>query len=131
MLASDREMLSEACRRLKLLGFSDEYIDRFAEAGEVMVCMPPLWKVIPADEELKQLVQQYEQEYDVRVYLAYRFYDLRGGVQSALLYVDRNAERYDAARFFLADRSPRVLVYEHTADRDEGVKGIRLPPISF
>lgn len=126
MLATGREMLDEAERRLLDLGFPQSMTWAFHGSGEPWICLPIFGDCYPIEyEELKQLVQQYGQEYDVLIYLVLRFYS-PDGQEDAFLYVDRDVERWEFDRDFLRSGTPRAIVYKYASGEDAGPQTIRI-----
>lgn len=84
--------VEEAVKRMKALHISDDAIKQFVQEGTVMVSEPPLGALYWIDDELKQLVQQFEQEYNALVYLVVRCYSTLGKMDSFLYISDYDEE---------------------------------------
>lgn len=126
LLATGREMLDEAERRLLDLGFPQDMTWAFRALKEPWICLPILGDCCPIEyEELKQLVQQCGQEYDVLIYLVLRFYSPEGQ-EDAFLYVNRDVERWEFDRDFLRSGTPRAIVYKYSSGEDAGPQTIRI-----
>lgn len=119
MLATGREMLDEAEKRLLGLGFPQSMTWAFHGSGEPWICLPILGDCYPIEaDELKQLAQQCGREYDVLIYLVLRFYS-PNGTEDAFLYVDRDIGRWEEARECLAAGMPKAIVYKYSSGEDE------------
>lgn len=104
---------AEAVRRMKELRIFSEAVSQFEKNGSVMVSEPPFGGLYFIGDEQKELVTEFEKEYDVLVYLVVRSYTGFGKMDS-FLYVSDHEEEWEMD--FSDVRSGCPLTYTHNYD---------------
>lgn len=105
--------VEEAVKRMKALHIIDDAIKQFIKDGTVMVSEPPLGALYWIDDELKRLVQQFEQEHNALVYLVVRCYSTLGKMDS-FLYVSDHDEEWEMDNEDVG--SGYAMTYTHNYD---------------
>ena len=124
----ERELkVKEAVKRMKALHIYDDAINQFIKDGVVMVSEPPLGGLYWIDDDLKQLVQQFEQKHNALVYFVIRCYSTIGKMDS-FLYVSDYNEEWELDNEDVSEGY--VMTYTHNYDAHDcsefgsiGVKG--------
>lgn len=83
----------EAVKRLVMLDIFGDAIEQFEKFDTVMVSEPPMGGLYWLNDEEKEMVAEFEREYDALVYLVVRAYTEFGKCDS-LLYVSDEEEEW-------------------------------------
>lgn len=93
MNVSNEIKKTEAIKRMKAMGIIPNAIKQFAEENVVMVSEPPLGGLFWLSDEEKEMVRDFEQEYNALVYLVVRSYTNIGKMDN-IFYVSDNKEEW-------------------------------------
>lgn len=84
----------EAIRRMKSLDIINDAINQFKREDIVMVSEPPFGALYWLNDEEKEMVEEFEEEYDALVYMVVRSFTNFGKMDS-LLYVSDYEEEWE------------------------------------
>lgn len=83
---------AEAIKRMKAMGLFPDAIKQFKNADIVMVSEPPLGGLYWLNDEEKEMVRKFEQEYNALVYLVVRSFTNIGKIDNIFYVSDHQDE---------------------------------------
>ena len=103
---------AEAIKRMKAMHIYADAIKQFKDDDVVMVSEPPLGGLFWVNDDEKKIVQDFEQEHDVLVYLVVRAYTTFGKMDS-LLYVSNYKDEWQMEMDDIADGYVMTYTINH------------------
>lgn len=102
----------EAIKRMKALSIYSETINQFEKDGLVSYSEPPIGTNYWLTDKQKEIVSEFEEEYNALVYFAVRAYT-EFGVLDAFLYVSDHEDEWILDRNDIKDGYAYAYVYNH------------------
>ena len=102
----------EAIHRMKCMGIIKDAIEQFKEEDIIMVCEPPIGGLYWLNKEEKEMVQEFEQEYNALVYIIVRSWTNIGQMDN-LFYVSDYKEEWEMDRDDIEENLACVYVKNH------------------
>lgn len=118
---------AEAVGRMKLLHLFPETIRQFEQENYVSLSEPPVGAFFWIDDEGKEAVRKFEDEYNALVYVGIRAYTTIG-VMDSFLYVSDHKEEWCADRIDLQNKEPLAYVVNWTAPDCSEIGAIGIEP---
>ena len=103
---------AEAIKRMKAMHIYADAIKQFKDDDVVMVSEPPLGGLFWLSDDEKKIVQDFEQEHDVLVYLVVRAYTNFGKMDS-FLYVSNYEDEWQMEMDDIADGYVMTYTINH------------------
>ena len=104
----------EAINRMRAMHVFNDAIKQFAEDDTVMVSEPPLGGLYWLNEEQKQMVQEFENEWNALVYLVVRSYTNIGTMDN-IFYVSNHKDEWGMDNDDIKENYACVYVVNHSA----------------
>lgn len=124
-----REMKKkEAIERMKSLSIINDAISQFKKDNIVMVSEPPFGALYWLNEEEKQMVKEFEDEYNVLVYMVVRAFTNFGKMDSLLFVSDYDYE-WDYERYNAEDGYIMSYTINHDAPECSDMGSIVVKPM--
>lgn len=102
----------EAIKRMKALDIIDDAMNQFKNEDIIMVSEPPFGALYWLDDEEKEMVEEFEEEYDALVYMVVRSFTNFGKMDS-LLYVSDYEEEWEMDNADINDGYVMSYVINH------------------
>lgn len=103
---------AEAVDRMRVLGVFPETIKQFERDGKLSVSEPPFGAFYWVDDETRQRVREFEEDYNAMVYLVIRSYTTLGKMDN-FLYVSDHEDEWEQDRDDLTIAEPLCYVYSY------------------
>ena len=114
MNVSREDKKEEAIKRMRAMHVFNDAIKQFAEDDTVMVSEPPLGGLYWLNEEQKQMVQEFENEWNALVYLVVRSYTNIGTMDN-IFYVSNHKDEWGMDNDDIKENYACVYVVNHSA----------------
>lgn len=106
------EKRMEAIKRMKKMNIFNNAIKQFAEDHAVMMSEPPIGGLYYLNTEQKEMVQDFENEYNALVYLVVRTHT-NLGMMDSLFYVSDHKDEWEMDNENIAENLAFVYVVNH------------------
>ena len=125
-----REMKKEeAIKRLKALKIIDDVINQFEKDDIIMVSEPPFGGLYWLNDEEKQMVKEFEEKYDVLVYMVVRAFTNFGKLDS-MLFVSNYEEEWEYEHYNIEEGYVMSYTINHDAPICSDMGSIVVKPMS-
>lgn len=118
----------EAIKRLKALNIIDDAIEQFERDDIVMVSEPPYGGLYWLNDEEKEMVKKFEEEYNALVYMVVRSFTNFGKMDS-LLFVSDYDEEYEMEMEDITDGYVMTYTINHDMPECSEMSSIVVKPM--
>lgn len=102
----------EAIKRMKAMGIIPDAVKQFKKEDIVMISEPPLGGLYYLNEEQKEMVKNFENEWNALVYLVVRSYT-NIGIMDNIFYVSDHADEWEMDNDDISSNYALVYVVNH------------------